>query len=138
MGLLRELTAPAPTGHADDAVPLRDLISAVVTADGAVDVAEHVSVEALYETLPQLRHAPDSSRPPQSRKDFVASLGRIKDEKLKRQLFVLAVDLALASEGATDREDAFLEELRRALSLDERFARQVIEVIAYKYARALS
>ena len=137
MGLLRDLTASQPTGQATDAGPLRDLISAIVTADGVVDVAEHVSVEALYETIPQLRNAPESARPPQSRKACLEGLKKLTNERLKRQLFVLAVDLALASEGATDREDVFVDELRVALGLDDRFAKQVISVLSYKYARAV-
>ncbi len=136
MGLLRELTSPAPTGGPDDARPLRDLISAIVTADGGVDVAEHITVEALYEAVPQLRDAPEEMRPPASRKALLQALGKLDDERLRRQLYVLAVDLALASEGATEREDAFVEELRAALRLDEGFARQAIAVLSYKYARA--
>jgi hypothetical protein len=137
MGLLRDLTASEPTGQATDAGPLRDLISATVNADGVVDLAEHVSVEALYETIPQLRNAPDSARPPQNRKACLAELAKLTDARLKRQLFVLAVDLALASEGATDREDVFVDELRIALGLDDKFAKQVISVLSYKYARAV-
>ena len=138
MGLLRELTATQPTGRTEDAGALRDLISAAVTADGTVDVAEHVTVEALYETVPQLRSAPADQRPPATgRKALLASMRKVGDEKLRRQLFVLAVDLALSSEGATEREDELLDELRSALSIDEAFARQAISVLAYKYARSL-
>ncbi len=49
---------------------------------------------------------------------------------------MLAIDLVLASEGAHDREDVFVEELRAALRIDEAFARQAITVLAYKYARS--
>src|SRR5258708_5295500 len=111
MGLLRDLVASQPTGQASDAGPLRDLISAVVTADGKVDLAEHITVEALFETVPQLRAAPDAQRPPAMRKALLGQLRAITDPRLRRQLFVLAVDLALASDGANEREDAFIEEL---------------------------
>lgn len=137
MGLLRDLTATSSSGSDADAGPLRDLLSAAVLADGAVDHAEHITVEALYETVPQLRHAPEDARPPAtSRKALVASFARLVEEPLRRQLFVLAVDLTLASDGASEREDAFIEELRAALRIDEAFARQAISVLAYKYARA--
>ncbi len=137
MGLLRDLTATQPTGKPEDAGALRDLLSAVVTSDGSVDLAEHITVEALYETLPQLRHAPADERPPiASRKALLAAMQKVADDKLRKQLFVLAVDLALASDGATEREDVFVEELRQALSIEEGFARQAISVLAFKYARS--
>ncbi len=137
MGLLRDLTAPQPIGRTDDAGPLRDLISAIVTADGSVDIAEHVTVEALYETVPQLRQAPTSPQPPVTgRKSLLVEMEKVREPRLRRQLFVLAVDLALSSEGATEHEDSFMEELQEALHIDEAFARQTITVIACKYARA--
>jgi len=136
MGLLRDLTAPQANGTPTDAGPLRDLISAIVTADGSVDAAEHITVEALFETVPQLRAAPDAARPPATRKSLLSIMSKITDDKLRRQLFVIAVDLALSSEGATAEEDEFIEDLRRALSLEEAFARQTITVFAYKYARS--
>jgi hypothetical protein len=109
----------------------------VVTADGEVDLAEHVTVEALYETVPQLRQAPTAVRPPTAgRNALLASMKKVTEPRLRTQLFVLAVDLALASEGATEREDVFVEELQRVLGIDDDFARSTITVLACKYARA--
>ena len=136
MGLLLDLTSATPMGSATDAGPLRDLISAMVTADGSVDVAEHATVEALHESVPQLRAAPQSARPPAAgRKGLLAAFAKIDDARLRKQLFVLAVDLALASDGACAREDVFVEELRQVLKIDDAFARQTSQVIAIKYAR---
>ena len=102
MGLLRELTSDSNQVTDTDASFLRDLISAMVTADGAVDLAEHVTVEALFETVPQLRAAPVDARPPiAGRKALLSKLSTIGTDKLRRQLFVIAVDLALASDGAS-------------------------------------
>ena len=137
MGLLSELTASQPGGHPDDVATLRDLISAVVISDGSVDVAEHLSVEALHETVPQLRGAAQSTRPPiASRATLLAQLAKVADDELRRQLFVIAVDLALSSEGASEREDTFIAQLQRTLELGDSFARETITVLAYKYARA--
>jgi hypothetical protein len=137
MGLLRDLVASQSTGQPSDAGLLRDLISAVVTADGAVDVAEHITVEALHETVPQLRAAPTAARPPAMRRALLPQLAQIKDARLRRQLFVIAVDLALASEGVNEREDLFVEELQKTLAIDDAFAKQTIAVLAAKYARGL-
>ncbi len=137
MGLLKDLTAALATGASTDAALLRDLISATVTSDGSVDSAEHLTVEALYETLPQLRAADPYTRPPSSsRKGLLATLAAVADERLRKQLFVVAVDLALASEGASEREDVFIGELVSALRLDEAFAKSVIVVVSHKYGRA--
>ena len=137
MGLLRELTSDSNQVTDTDASFLRDLISAMVTADGAVDLAEHVTVEALFETVPQLRAAPADARPPVAgRKALLSRLSTISTDKLRRQLFVIAVDLALASDGANEKEDEFLETLRTTLRIDEAFARQTITVVATKYACA--
>lgn len=137
MGLLKDLTAALATGASTDAALLRDLVSATVTSDGSVDSAEHLTVEALYETLPQLRAADPCTRPPSSsRKGLLATLAAVADEHLRKQLFVVAVDLALASEGASEREDVFIGELVSALRLDEAFAKSVIVVVSHKYGRA--
>jgi hypothetical protein len=137
MGLLRDLVATTQTGKPDDAGPLRDLISAVVTADGSVDAAEHITVEALHETVPQLRAAPTATRPPAMRKQLLASLQKVKDARLQRQLWVIAVDLALSSDGVNEREDLFLDELRAVLHIDDAFAKSTVAVFAAKYARGV-
>jgi uncharacterized membrane protein YebE (DUF533 family) len=136
--MLAELTTMATTqGGPSEADLLRDLVSAVVTADGSVDRAEHLTVEALYETLPQLRASAAYERPPvASRKALLARLADCTDEPFCKQLFVVAVDLALASEGAHTREDAFIDELRSALRIDDAFARATVITLAHKYARA--
>ncbi|MEO6954185.1 MAG: hypothetical protein ABI321_20445 [Polyangia bacterium] len=138
MGMLAELTGTATsTGGSAEADLLRDLVSAMVTADGSVDAAEHLTVEALYETLPQLRAAPAYERPPiASRKTLLARLADVENEAFRKQLFVVAVDLALSSEGANTREDAFVDQLRAALRIDDPFAHAVVVTIAHKYARA--
>lgn len=136
MGLLRDLTTSSPTGSPRDAGLLRDLVSAAVTSDGSVDVGEHVTVEALYETVPQLRAAPAAARPPAQRDALLAAARKVDDKRLARQLFVIAIDLVLASNGVTEREDEFVEELRAALRIDDTFARTAIATVAHKYARA--
>ena len=138
MGMLAELTTMATTkGGQSEADLLRDLVSAIVTVDGSVDRAEHLTVEALYETLPQLRGIPAYGRPPvASRKALLARLAECTDEPFCKQLFVVAVDLALASEGAHTREDVFIEELRSALRIDDAFAHAAVLTLAHKYARA--
>jgi len=137
MGLLSDLTVD-PYGSTDDAAPLYDLMSAMSSVDGSVDGGELAVIAALHKTLPQLQ-APSAhgNRPPESsRKRLLVALGKLESLPLRRQCFVVAVEVALASGGAHHAEDAYLEEVRAALRIDDAFARQTIEVIATKYACA--
>jgi len=137
MGLLSELTVD-PYGSTNDAGPLYDLMSAMSSVDGSVDGGELAVIAALHRTLPQLQ-APSahSARPPESsRKRLLTQLAALESLPLRRQCFVVAVEVALASGGAHHAEDAYLEDVRTALRIDEAFARQTIQVIAVKYACA--
>jgi len=134
MGLLLELTT-TPTGTPDDAGPLRDLLSAVSSVDGSVDARELTVIGAMYHCLPQLMGTADSPRPPiANRKKVVESLRSVAEPRLRRQLWVVAVEVALSSDGAHQAEDEYLQEVQKALGIDDRFARATIEVLAAKYA----
>jgi len=136
MGLLRSLTASDSYGKPADAGPLRDVLSAIGSVDGKLDEIERHVLQAMFSTLPQLREAPVGAPPRSNRAAILADLGKIADEKLRRQCWTVAVEVALASEGVNDAEDAYLEQLRQALKIDDVFARKVVEVLAVKYARA--
>jgi hypothetical protein len=136
MGLFRTLTASDSYGKPADAASLRDVLSAIGSVDGKLDEIERHLLAAMFATLPQLREAPVNAPPRSNRAALLADLGKIADEKLRRQCWVVAVELALASEGVNEAEDQYLEQLRQALRIDDSFARNVIEVMAVKYARA--
>ena len=123
-----EITAPG------DAKILRDVLSAISSADGSVDAQERAVLDAFFRTIPQLRD--DASRvPPRGRNQILADLAKLTNERLQRQCFVLAVELAIASDGVNEAEDQYLEALKQALRIDDGFAEMVVQVIASKYAR---
>jgi hypothetical protein len=136
MGLLNDLTAAELASTPADAAALRDVLSAIGTVDGRLDRTERAVIEALFATIPQLRDHPASVPPRASRERILEALGKLEDERLRRQCFVLAVELAIASEGINEAEDGYLESLRAALRIDDSFARHTVEVLACKYARA--
>jgi tellurite resistance protein len=135
MGLLRELTSTANHGSTDEARPLRDIVSVMGTIDGKLDPSERAVIAALFHTLPQLKDMEPSSVPPKvNRAQLLEELQQLSEPRLRRQCFVVAVEVALASGGVNDSEDQYVERLRSALRIDDAFARQTIEVLAHKYA----
>jgi tellurite resistance protein len=135
MGLLRDLTTRTNHGDAREATPLRDVLSVMGTIDGKLDESERAAIAGMFRSLPQLRSAPESAAPPKvNRAQLLEDLKKISEPRLRRQCFVVAVEVALSSGGANESEDQYIERLRGALDIDEAFARRTIEVLAYKYA----
>ena len=135
MGLLKDLTTTAPHGTAADADLLRGVLSVMGTVDGKLDESERIAIAALFRTLPQLKAAPSSTAPPKAnRGQLLEELRQLTDERLRRQCFVVAVEVALSSAGANDSVDQYVEHLRAALRIDDAFARRTIEVLATKYS----
>jgi hypothetical protein len=135
MGVLTNYTALEVTAPGD-AIALRDVLSAIGSIDGGVDAAERAVLEALFRTVPQLRDDSGKIPPRNSRDKILAELAKLEDVRLRRQCFVLAVELAMASNGVNEAEDQYLESLRTTLRIDDAFAVMVVRVLACKYARA--
>jgi tellurite resistance protein len=136
MGLLSRFTSTELATSPEDAAALRDVLSAVGTVDGSVDKVERAVIEALFKTLPQLRDHPASAPPRANRTRILEELGKLQHQGLRDQCWVVAVEVAIASDGINDAEDAYLEELREALRVDVNFAAWTVRVMASKYARA--
>jgi uncharacterized membrane protein YebE (DUF533 family) len=136
MGLLTRYTAFEIASEPSDAAPLRDVLSAVGSIDGSVDDTERLVIEAMFRTVPQLRDHGDDVPPRASRQHILAELAKLSDERLRRQCFILAAELAIASDGVNQAEDEYLEAVKAALRIDDAFAEMVVQVLAYKYARS--
>jgi hypothetical protein len=135
MGLLTRYTSAELATTESDATALRDVISTIGAADGNLDDIERVVIESLFRTLPQLRDHPASAPPRASRAHVLEQLAKLTDKRLREQCWVIAVELAIASEGINDAEDAYLESLRTTLRIDDQFAAFTVRVLACKYAR---
>src|SRR5262249_32544959 len=106
MGLLTRFTATEIATTPEDAAALRDVLSAVGTVDGSVDSTEYRLIEALFRTIPQLRDHAGAGAPPRANRDHIlGALAKLGDERLRRQCWVLAVELAIASEGVNEAEE---------------------------------
>jgi hypothetical protein len=136
MGLLSRYTSVELATSPDDAAALRDVLSAIGSVDGSVDQVERAVLEALAKTLPQLRDHPATAPPRSQRARILESLAKIESEALRNQCWVVAVELAIASDGINEAEDQYLEMLREALRVDVNFAAMTVRVLACKYARA--
>jgi hypothetical protein len=130
-----KLAARRAFGPHDQAL-LWHVIQVMNRIDGTVEPAEALLADALGRTVPQLRTAKeDAARPVLSRKALLDEVGKLDDPGLCRQLFVVAVEAALASGDVNESEDQYLDHLRRALRVDDGFAAKVVEVVGAKYAR---
>jgi tellurite resistance protein len=134
VGLLTDHTALEVTAPGD-AAALRDVLSLIGSIDGSVDAQERAVIEAFFKTIPQLRDEHMNVPPRTSRDAILTSLQKLTSARLQRQCFVLAVELAMASGGVNQAEDAWLTALRAALGIDDAFAAGVVQVLACKYAR---
>ena len=136
MGLLSSLVSKSGGGAPEDAKILSDIISAMCSIDGKLDPTESSVLEGLHRSIPQLRSLTNLANHRVDRKGLLEDLAKVQNEKLRKQIYVLGVEMACASGGVNESEDQFMEHVRKALRLEEAFAKQVIEVIALKYAIA--
>ncbi len=127
-----EVTVPG------DADALRDVLSAIGSVDGQIDKQERAVLEAFFRTIPQLRDEVATVPPRLDRDQILADLGKLSDQRLQRQCFVLAAELAIASDGVNQAESRYLEALQKALRIDDQFADMAVQVLAAKYVRSTS
>ncbi len=137
MGFLANTLGARRTFGPRDQELILNLVQVMNRVDGVVEPREVQLAEALARTVPQLAGANTSAAPTFTRKSLLDELGKLEDDGLRRQLFVICVEVALASGDINESEDQYADHLRRALKVDDAFARQVVEVVALKYARGV-
>lgn len=126
-----------------DAALLLHGMMCIAGADGSFAEAEMRMVEGYFVQLPELRgrdfdalmdeaHAiierHDSSR------DSLSELRKLSSPALKTKLFVVAVDIALATGQIDEREGSMLGALQGVLGIDDATAAQIEDVLMLKYA----
>jgi uncharacterized tellurite resistance protein B-like protein len=145
MGLLAKYfdgggAAPSPT---DDVLLLHGMMC-MAGADGVFEQAEIALLEAYFAQLPEFRGKDFDELVGEARKvvatyhssvESVEALAGLSSPAAKAKMFVLAVELALASGSIDEREDAMLEIMQRVLGVDASTAAKVVEVVSMKYAR---
>lgn len=145
MGLLSRLTgqSTAPRKPTDD-VLLMHAMMLMASADGALDGVEAEFLETFFDVLPEFQGKDFDDVLTQARKIVarypntkasVEALRELSSPTEKQKAYVLAVDIALASGDVDEKEDALLDAMQGVLDIDPRFAQQVIDVLAIKYAR---
>lgn len=133
MGLMSMLVAPHPLGGAEDYEALAHTAQTMATIDGSLDATEQALLEVLWKTVPQLKGRPQPTH--LGRRQLLELAGTVESDALRKQCFVIAVEVALASGHVNESEDQFIDLLQKALRVELAFAREAIEVIACKYAR---
>jgi uncharacterized tellurite resistance protein B-like protein len=146
MGLLAKYFegAGAPRTATDEALLLHGMMC-MAGADGVFDQAEVALLEAYFSQLPEFRgkdldalvlEARKVVSPYESTLQSLEALAELSSPSLKAKMFVLAVDIALASGSLDKREDLMLEVMQRVLDIDDATASKVMEVLSMKYARS--
>jgi len=145
MGLLSKMTSGATINQkVGDEVHLLHGLMLMAGADGVIEQGEWNSLQQYWATLPEFRGKDFTQVHGQAQKvlnqfsnvqESVNALADIEDELVRQKMFVLAVDLAMSSGDVDSNEDALLETMQRVLNISDDLARQIIQVLAIKYAR---
>jgi hypothetical protein len=101
--------------------------------DGKIEASEQVVIDALRGTLPELR----GKRAPErvTRAQLIDRLRTVDAMVDRRQIYVVALEVAYASGHMNIEELNYLALMQEALRIDDDFARNARHVIAAKYRR---
>ena len=142
MGLLSKVFGGTAKKATDDVLLLHSMML-MAGADGILEGAELVTLEAFLNTLPEFRGTDLNSQFAQANKlaakfpkykDSVKALSDISSEAIRKKAFILAADIALSSGDIDETEEELLESMQRVLNVDDALATKIIEVLALKYA----
>ncbi len=146
MGLLSRFTKGTMPAKkpSDDALLLHGMLC-MAGADGGIDDAEIETVEAYFTSLPEFEGKDFQEVLANANKilskypnllESVKALGDLSTVVLKRKMFILAADIAMASGDVDESEDEMLDSMTRVLGVDDETAAKVLEVLNIKYARS--
>ena len=145
MGLLSRFASNRknqPMGE-DDVLLLHGMML-MAGADGIIEGPEIATLQAFFNTLPEfegkdfdelLAEANKVVSRFGSLKDSIKALEGIVSVPVRKKLFVLAVDIALASGDVHDSEDEVLSRMQKLLEVDDEEAERIMGVLALKYSR---
>jgi tellurite resistance protein len=130
------------TAPSDAALLLHGMLS-IAGADGSFAEAEMRMVEGYFVQLPELRGRDfdllmDEARGIVERYgtslESLSELRALSSSALKAKLYVVAVDIALATGQIEAREGSMLGMLQSVLAIDDATAARIMSVLALKYA----
>jgi uncharacterized membrane protein YebE (DUF533 family) len=101
--------------------------------DGKIDESEQTMIDCLRMTVPHLQVTKAPERI--GRAELLEKLSQLDALSARRQCYVLAVEMALASGSINDSERQYLALVQQALRLDDDFAKRAREIIGAKYQR---
>ena len=137
------MTADAtPQKKAGDDVLLLHGLMLMAGADGVIEDSEWDVLRSYWFTLPEFKGKDfdevlaDANKVVArfgDLKESIKALSEIKNENVRRKLFVLAADLAMSSGDVDENEDELLESMQRLLNVDDQTATKIIEVLTIKY-----
>jgi len=127
----------------DDQLLLYHAMMLIVTADGNVSAEELEMVKCLCGTVPEFRDVDlgalreawhEFADEYDDKWDALGALVDFEDDRLSKKAFVLACDLAMASEGIKAEEYEMLNDMAAALGIADNDALKILNVLQMKYA----
>jgi tellurite resistance protein len=113
------------------------------SSDGQMTDDELKLLEGFFATVPELRGKDFGQMLAEVNKvsagypslgKSIGALGGISSAKVKRKCFILAADIVMASGEVSSEEEKTLAEMQRQLGVADDDARQIVELLAAKYA----
>ncbi|HOX43221.1 MAG TPA: tellurite resistance TerB family protein [Myxococcota bacterium] len=145
MGLLSKLTAGVtPQKKASDDVLLLHGLMLMAGADGSIGDEEWDMLKAYWFTIPEFADKCFDDVLADANKvvarfgnlqESIKALSEIKNEVVRKKLFILAADLAMSSGDVDETEDKMLETFQRLLNIDDGLAQKALEILSLKYAK---
>ena len=127
----------------NDQLLLYHAMMLIISADGNVAEEELSLVEAVCATVPELRAVDlpalrdawrEFAKGYEDSWDALSALVNVDDERLSKKAFVIACDLAYASEGIKAEEYDMLNDMAAALGIEDNEALKILNVLQLKYA----
>lgn len=130
--------------NATDDTLLALAMGCIAFADGPINPSEVSTIEAFASTLPEFANGGFVEPWTQSTKIFnkhkgnanacIEELKKLSTPSLKKKAFILAVDVAFASNDVNETEDKLLDKMKSVLGIDDLFAERAVAVLATKYS----
>jgi len=147
MGLLAEVSGQPQQFEASEEVLLLHGVMLMMEAGGVIEDSERQTLTSYLYSLPEFADKDGGEidtmiaqrqklcAPLSSYEEAIQLLAGIETPVLRKKVFALAVEVALASGDVAENEDKVLDGMQRILEIDDELAKNIVEVFSLKFSR---